>query len=216
MADKKKIYLSPERRPAPHGPFADGVTFEHDYCVEIAEMERKDLERCGFEVIVAPDSMTIAQRAKEANRLKMDLYQAIHTNAGGGTGTEMFYYPDPESIRANQLVYDELVELYPSKRGIKNGKAYLENNSTDMVSVYAEIAFHDTKKDVEFLLSEKRQIAAALARGTCKYFGVAYLEEEAGGQAEEIARLKERLEALKKEQREIADELIRLAERLKA
>lgn len=151
----KVIYLSPEKRPAPHGPYAWGNTYEHDYCCSVAELEKEHLERCGFTVIIADPGKVIAERAKEANRLKVDLYQTIHTNGGGGTGAEMLYYPHPESRRANQCVYDELVKLYPSKRGLKDGKAYLENNSTNMVSVYPELAFHDNPQDARFLVENK-------------------------------------------------------------
>lgn len=175
----KLIYLSPERRGAPHGPFAGypGI-YERDYCRQVAELEQGHLERCGFRVVIGRQDLTIAQRAREANGMKADLYQTIHTNAGGGTGCECLYYPHPESRRANQCVYDRLTALYPSKRGLRDGKAYVENNQTQMVSVYPEIAFHDHPKDARFLVERQQDIARALAKGVCDYFGVPFLEPE--------------------------------------
>ena len=43
-----KVYLSPERRPAPHAPYYGfpGV-YEHDVCVEISTYCAEALTRCG-------------------------------------------------------------------------------------------------------------------------------------------------------------------------
>ena len=182
----KKIYLSPENRPAPHGPYT-GYTgvYEHDVCCEIAEHEKKALERCGFYAEIADPAQTInpmmgITRQQYANSKRFDMYQTIHTNAGGGTGAECLYYQDPNnpnnnSIRANQCVYDELVKLYPSKRGLKNGTGYAENNQTEMVSVYPELAFHDNAADARFLVQHKQELGEALVKGICTYFGVEYI-----------------------------------------
>ena len=45
-----KVYLSPERRPAPHAPYYGfpGV-YEHDVCVEIGAYCADALTRCGFD-----------------------------------------------------------------------------------------------------------------------------------------------------------------------
>lgn len=175
----KKIYLSPENRPGPHGPYAGyaGI-YEHDVCTNIADCEKQALERCGFAVTLADPGSTMAERVTEANRGGYALYQTVHTNAGGGTGAECLYYNHPASIKANQCVYDELTKLYPSKRGIKDGSSYYENNQTNMVSCYPEIAFHDNRKDARFLVENVREIGEALCRGVCRYFGVAYIEPE--------------------------------------
>ena len=172
-----KIYLSPENRPKPHGPYTGYPTvYEHDVCCEIAEYEKEALERCGFEVVVASEQSTMAERCKWANNNRVDLYQTIHTNAGGGTGAECLYYGNVngQSYRANQAVYNELVSLYPSKRGLKDGTNYYENKMTNMVSVYPEIAFHDNGADAKFLVENKKAIGEALCKGICAYTGVGY------------------------------------------
>ena len=172
-----KIYLSPENRPAPHGPYTgySGV-YEHDVCCEIAVYEKEALERCGFDVVVANEESTMAERCTWANNNSVDLYQTIHTNAGGGTGAECLYYGNinGQSYRANQAVYNELVSLYPSKRGLKDGTNYYENKMTNMVSVYPEIAFHDNANDAKFIVENKKTIAEALCKGICSYMGVDY------------------------------------------
>ena len=127
----KKIYLSPENRPAPHGPYSGfpGV-YEHDVCCEIAALEKEILERCGCSVTVAEPGRSMAARCAEANAGGFDLYQTLHTNAGGGTGAECLYYGKEggTSYRANRAVYDALTKLYPSKRGLKDGTGYAVKN----------------------------------------------------------------------------------------
>lgn len=181
----KKIYISPERRPGPHGLYIGypGV-YEHDVCYEIAEYEKVALERCGFFVAIASRPSTMAQRCSESNAGKFDMHQTLHTNGGGGIGPECFYYNHTASIKANQLVYDRLAALYKAKtgivakRGIKNGMHFYENANTNMVSVYPEIAFHDNPTDAKFIVENKREIGESLARGVCDYFGVAYVPEK--------------------------------------
>lgn len=174
-----KIYISPENRPKPHGPYAVGGVYEHDVCCEIAEFEKTELERCGFTVTIADPSSGMAQRCNDANAGGYDLYQTLHSNAGGGTGATCLYYgaKGSKSYQANLLAYNELVKLYPSKRGIVDGSNYYENLNTEMVSVYPEIAFHDNYEDAQFILRSKKQIAQALCKAICQYFGVSYVAE---------------------------------------
>lgn len=179
------IYLSPERRPKPHGKYWDMEVYEKDVCTEIAEKVKTHLETAGFSVIMASESQTIMQRATWANNNGVDYYLVIHTNAsadgtepGTATGTEMLVYQADEAIRANQLIYDEVTKLHPSNRGLKNGNNYIENNQTKMVSAYIEIGFHDNPSDVSWILSCKDEIAHAIATGVAAYYGVSLGENQ--------------------------------------
>jgi N-acetylmuramoyl-L-alanine amidase len=158
---------------------------------------------------MADKGSTMAQRVDWANKNGVDYYICLHTNAGGGTGTECLYYNHPLSIKANQLVYDELTKLYPSKRGLKDYSHFYENANTRMVSCYPEIAFHDNREDVKFILNNKEAIADALCRGICAFFGVEYKAESTDLRAE-IERLEQEI-ALRDEQTgELHDRIDRL------
>ena len=132
-----KVFISPESRPAPHGPYTGfpGV-YEQDVCTDIGELLQARLVACGIDAVMADKGSTMAQRVDWANKNGVDYYICLHTNAGGGTGTECLYYNHPLSIKANQLVYDELTKLYPSKRGLKDYSHFYENANTKMVSCY--------------------------------------------------------------------------------
>lgn len=200
----KKIFISPERRPAPHGKYwgMDGV-YEHNVCCEVAEILRPLLEHNSFEVFIAPPEWAKEERCAYANENRFDYYLCIHSNGAGNgkkegtaTGCECLYYNAPASIRANLLVYDELTKLYPSKRGVKDYSRFAENNLTNMVSCYPELAFHDNGKDAAWIVSHKQEIAVALCKGVCEYFGIGYEDKPADTQS--IAELQAWVQELEK------------------
>lgn len=102
----KKIYLSPERRPAPHGPYFGYPTlFEHDVTTSIAQKTAAALTRCGFSVKMAPPAATVRVRVAEAISWQTDYYLPIHTNASSAThregsarGPEVLAYGQPGGI----------------------------------------------------------------------------------------------------------------------
>lgn len=184
----RKVFISPEKRPAPHGKYWGMEVYEHDVCCEIAEILKPRLEYNGFYVFIAPSKWTMPQRCSYANANCYDYYLCIHTNASGNgkqegkaTGCECLYYNAPTSMKANKLMYGELTKLYPSKRGIKDYSDFTENNLSMMVSCYPEIAFHDNGKDAQWIVSHKQEIAVALAKGVCGYFGVEHKEKPTEG-----------------------------------
>lgn len=181
----KVIYLSPERRPAPHGKYWGYDTYEQEVCTDIAGQVAALLTANGFSPIIAEPTMTIRQRAQWANKNGVDFYLPIHTNAstdgsraGTATGCEMLAYQHPASIRANRCIYDEIIKLYPSRRGLRDGNAYTENNLTEMVSAYIEIGFHDNPADAAWILESRQQIAEAITKGICAYYGQEYIQPE--------------------------------------
>ena len=172
----KKIYLSPERRPAPHGPyFGQPGCYEHDMTTRIAELTVDALTRCGFAAKLAQPAATLRQRVAEAILWGADYYLPIHTNASTATlqegtarGPEVLAYGSPEGVswRACQMTYEALMEIYPGKtdRGVRSNTTFYEINSTPMLSVYPELAFHDNAADAAWLVENKSAIAEALAK----------------------------------------------------
>lgn len=171
-----KIYLSPERRPAPHGKFWGYDVYEHDYCCDIAARMRVLLEAEGFMVRVADPALTIAQRVPDAETWGADYYLPIHTNAstngdreGTAQGALVLCKDETQSKIASQAVFDRLNALRPSTRGIANSQ-FLEIRDAPCVVSYPEIAFHDNGKDAEYLVLHRQAIAEALADGIRTYF----------------------------------------------
>ena len=48
-----------------------------------------------------------------------------------------------------------------------------------MLSIYPELAFHDNGEDAHWLVNSKAEIAEALCRGLCDWYGVEFAPETA-------------------------------------
>ena len=84
-----------------------------------------------------------------------------------------------------------------------------------MVSCYPEIAFHDNREDVEFILSNKETIADALCRGICAFLGVEYKAEGTDLQAE-IDRLEQEISVRDEQTAELHDRIDRLNDEMES
>ena len=112
------------------------------------------------------------------------IYLSWHSNAGGGTGTDTFYYNSGAvagSADLAQFVQDELIDtirgLHDSSwadRGVKsaNFAEVNSNHNNEMPSILVELGFHDSEYDTQFLLDPifRRDASRAMARGVIKYF----------------------------------------------
>ena len=131
------------------------------------------------------DSDVVA-RPLWANRLGVDAYVSVHTNAAGGTGTETFIMntnPTPGSATLSQRVHTQLVSDVRAywnagwtDRGQKTANFGELRELTNAPGILVEVAFHDrnpaTGPDVPSLHDPRfRRIAGrAIARGVVRYF----------------------------------------------
>lgn len=123
-----------------------------------------------------PD-MSVYQMADESNEFKADLHIAIHSNAGGGAGTEAYAYgPRTNSERLAKALYDHVAPLSPGyDRGVKYNPTLVEvGNNVRATSALIELGFHDNSQDAEWMIQNTAAIAAALYSGVCDYYGYDY------------------------------------------
>lgn len=161
---------------------------EQDVTFNIAEKLKPILERNGFQVIMTRNSITenvseesvsasLKRRAAIANEADADLFISIHCNAGGGTGTETYYFGSSESGKELATVIQKNVvdKVGLSNRGVKSA-TYAVLRYTAMVAVLLETAFIDTEADAAVLGSTggQQRYAEGIARGICEYCGVSY------------------------------------------
>ncbi len=195
----KKVYLSPERRIAPHGKYWGMELYEHDLCGDIAQKTGAALTKAGFQVKVQDDpALTMEARVAEAVKWGADCYLPIHTNAstngtkeGTARGPLVLAYNHPTSLAACKAVYEALLEIYPEKskgRGVQINSTFYEIIRTPMLSVYPEIAFHDNGVDAKWLSQNRQAIAEALCKGLCNYYGVQQGNEPAQDLLQELER----------------------------
>ena len=122
-------------------------------------------------------SMSIYQIAIDSNNFKADLHISIHSNAGGGTGTEVFAYgPGTNSERLAKALYNQIAPLSPgADRGVKfNPGLYEVGDRVYGTSALIELDFHDNVAGAAWIASSHQDIAKALYKGICDYYGYDY------------------------------------------
>ena len=123
-----------------------------------------------------PD-MDVYQIARDSNNFNSDIHVAIHSNAGGAEGTEVFAYgPKTSSERLARTLYNQIAPLSPgADRGVKYKSGLVEVG--DIVGATAcliELGFHDNREDAAWLVNQPHAIALALYKGICDFYGYEY------------------------------------------
>ena len=160
MKKKKSIVISVGHgrnaagRYDPGAVSKDGKYEEHKIEREIAKYAADYL---GCELINYDGKMSLAQRIAKVNALNPDFTAEIHLNAGGGTGTETFYYHgSPTGKRAADEICRQISEAF----GVRNRGAKVRLNSrgsdyfgfirqTKPCAVLIETLFIDCPADLE-------------------------------------------------------------------
>ncbi len=171
-----RIYISPSSQESNVGIGSYGT--EEEEMNKIADALMPLLATDGrFEVRRNTPSMDVYEMAEDSNQFKADIHVAIHSNAGGGEGTEVYAFgPATNSEQLAQALYKQVATLSPgADRGVKYNPALLEvGKRVHATSALIEVGFHDNLLDSEWIVQSTLVIAAALYRGICDYYGYDY------------------------------------------
>ncbi len=127
------------------------------------------------------DSDVVA-RPLYANWVGADAYLSIHTNAGGGTGTETYMYDGNATAGSEQwrdIVHNSIVQAIRSEwdenwvnRGLKAGDYGEVRELTYMPGCLTEIGFHDNAEDIMLLAHPlfRETIGRAIAYAALNFF----------------------------------------------
>ncbi|WP_432354140.1 N-acetylmuramoyl-L-alanine amidase [Sporosarcina sp. A2] len=117
-------------------------------------------------------------RVSFAKQQKGNLFVSVHANAGGGTGTETYYYAagtnpyEKESKALAIYMQKRMLEAWGLKdRGVKNKSLHVTRENS-MPAVLLELGFIDTTKDNSYLKSPvyREAMAKAIVLGTLDYY----------------------------------------------
>jgi hypothetical protein len=176
-ARAQKIFLNPSDQFT--NPVAGGGN-EADYALIYCNKAKPILEGAGFGVKVDQD---FDNAPGNANSWGADVFISVHTNAGGGHGTETLYKTDGGKKLAAAVQNGLLAKLPYQDRGLKLRTDLYVLNKTNMYACLTEAVFHDCAtnsgpqghppSESSFLKSADGQnkIAAGIAIGGCNYFG---------------------------------------------
>ena len=173
---KKKIYISPSNQVS--NRYAVGNTNEAEQCRKIATKLVEALNRCGFDgkTNVTGD---MYEHVRESNAFGADLHIPIHTNAYNGkvAGLRIFVYKTGgEAEKIAKAISAELAPITPgTSDGISAQPGLYECKATNALCVYIEAGFHDNPTEAQWIIDHTVDIAEAICRGLCKYYGLKYV-----------------------------------------
>ncbi|MCL2023996.1 MAG: N-acetylmuramoyl-L-alanine amidase [Oscillospiraceae bacterium] len=153
-----------------------GKLLEKDYNLRIATALVKQLTTMGYQTVqnrTTDVNSAINTKCALANSFQADAVCEIHLNAGGGTGTEVWYCDGKaKSLELAQKILPKLAALGYKNRGVKNDKTSRFGSfgilrGTIAPAVLCEICFLDSKEDMARL--DVNKAAAALAQGIAEF-----------------------------------------------
>lgn len=157
----------------------DGKYHEHKLAVKIVKYAAEYL---GCDTCNLDCKKCLNDRIKAVNKGGYDFAADIHLNAGGGTGTEVYYYHgSPTGKRAAVAITDEISKSL----GIRNRGPKVRLNSqgrdyfgfircTKPCTVLIETAFIDSASDLKIISTEEgcKKCGEAIGRALEKALGV--------------------------------------------
>lgn len=160
--------------PAKMHKFSDGtVIYEGVINRKIGVLVANELVRLSIDYAIVNDEVAdtpLETRIQRADSIyandKRAIYLSIHSNAGGGSGFEIF--TSPGQTKSDKIAnifcetYQKCFPDYPFRKDFADGDADKEENfkvlrKTDCPALLVENLFFDNKREADFLLSEEGQ-----------------------------------------------------------
>ncbi len=164
---KVKVYLNPSVQTWNNYVLNLGTEAEH--MNNIAHYMYEDLKTYEFLDVKANfDYLSLSESVKESNTFKADIHFAIHSNAGGGSGSEILTKGNQDFAKA---MYDGFMELGNfKKRGVKDGSSLYEiKNSKAQDKALIELLFHDNETEARYIVDNEQEIAHKLSNALVDY-----------------------------------------------
>lgn len=186
----KKVFIGVGHGGSDPGAVANGL-IERDVNLVMAVACYNVLTKHGVECLMSrrtnTESDTIYQEVAEENVFNPDVAFEIHNNAGGGDGSEFYYYSgDPNGRRLAELCKKYTEAIGQNNRKAVAGDQYLWINSTGATAVLAEGFFLDniTDKQIADTAAEQEEFGVAYAKAILEYLGIAYKESTTSNPSE--------------------------------
>lgn len=165
-----KLYINPSVQYA--NEYADNLGNEGMYMNSISNILVSMLNKYTNLIVYSNNSLpgkSLSEAVSESNSLNVDYHLALHSNAGGGKGSEGFY--TNTSYGFTKSILDSMDSILPYKtRGPKYGQNELyELRKTKASASLIEILFHDDKAQALFIINNQESIAKAIFDGIVSY-----------------------------------------------
>ena len=173
--EKISIYLNPSVQTK--NMYINNLGSEAENMRDIAELMYKELKLVSYidiEANIAKNGLSLSLSVNQSNSRKRHIHFALHSNAGGGQGTEIYTKGSNKTFATT--MYESFLELGNFKRrGVKDGTHLYEikNVKADHVALI-EFAFHDNLKEAKFIVENKALIANQMVKSILKYIDTYY------------------------------------------
>lgn len=177
-----KVFIAVGHGGKDPGAVANGLK-EKDINLAIAKSCETELKRNNIEVLLSrykDEDDVLLDEIRECNKYNPDIAIAIHVNAGGGDGSEIFHHSGGHNSKRLAECIEIEVKKLNNSRGLKTrlndeGKDYYGFiRDTIPPAIIIECAFIDNKKDIEVVdeTEEQKAFGKAYAKGILNYFGI--------------------------------------------
>ncbi len=174
------VFLSPSDHGIGQNKCLHADCYEDKHTRPIAEACAKHLTNSGINVMIGKADQSLYDRCRDSNLFGADLHVPIHTNAWSDPEMRylmfMFYEDNEKYRKVFNAVAPELESVYPGhgKSRFAVRKDLAEITRPLAVSLYCELGFHTNRTDCDEFIHNPEVVGKALARGICKYLGVAF------------------------------------------
>ncbi len=172
-----KIFLSPSTQE--FNQYINGGN-EEEYMNLVADAMEPYLKANGIQFVRNDPSRPTAYAIMQSNEGKYDLHVALHSNAsppdlsGKLTGTDVYYAPGSMGgKRFADIVVKNFKNIYydPAKVKALPTTTLGEVTKTKAPAALIEIAYHDNKKDADWIKNNIQPIAKNISQSIVEYFG---------------------------------------------
>lgn len=166
------VFLSPSTQ-EDNAYACDETITEEIAMFELAEKVKALLEADGYVVYMCGEDDNVKRKVTTGNELKCGAYVALHSNAGGesGTdeGTECYYNSTvPGSLELAENIYNRVAEFTPTvDRGLKDEteRELYEILNNETPCCLLEVEFHDTEPLSQWILDNQDGTAKCIKDG---------------------------------------------------
>lgn len=166
--NKVRVYINPSVQTK--NLYVNNLGTEAENMNDIAEYMVEDLKnekyiQLGYNL----NYLSLSKSIQESNNFNADIHFALHSNAGGGCGSEIYTSSDTCFAEYIYEKYTSEIDKF-TKRGVKaNSSLYEISHSKAKDRVLIELLFHDNQKEAEYIVNNKRKIAKILSEGIKSY-----------------------------------------------
>jgi len=147
----------------------------------------------GIDALRGKKTDSLSQMVRESNLFKPEIHVAIHSNAhdGKSRGCEIYHYKGSKNgKRLADTIYKYMEPLTPTAdRGVKENTTFYELRETNAPAVLIEVDFHDNYEGAKWIDANIYNIAEAIAKGICEYFGITYKNDPYKLAVEQIKKI---------------------------